>query len=160
MVKTTIGGVIPPTEHFPVTMTGLGEIMVSMRNTDIRKCMYGKTMTGRSLDFKILIRDDHKLIANRRDGYFAMVDIVKKYVKSIGELTYKELRMLGYSSHEEYLSESFNQGLTMESEKLWIVWTNFRPNWNHPIVKKINDEIECQWEEDILNLMIEDRCDF
>lgn len=131
------------------------DIMVSMRNSDIRKCMYGKRMTGRSLDFKILIRDDHKLIANRRDGYFAMVDIVDKYVKSVGELTYKELTMLGYSSHEEYLSEPFNKGLTMESKKLWIVWKNFRPNWNHPIVAQINDEIECQWEQDFLDAMVD-----
>ena len=128
--------------------------MVSMRNLDIKKCVKGKTMTGRSVDFKIIIRNDHKLIANRKDGYFAIVDIVDKYVKKIGELTYKELKMLGYSSHEEYLSEPFNKGLTMESEKLWIVWSNFRPNWNHPIIEQIYDEMECQWEQDFMDSLI------
>lgn len=129
--------------------------MVSMRNLDIEKCVKGKCMTGRSVDFKILIRDDHKLIANRRDGYFAIVDIVDKYVKKIGELTIKEINMLGYSSHEEYLSEPFNKGLTMESEKLWIVWDNFRPNWQHPIVEQIYDEMECQWEQDFMDSLID-----
>lgn len=129
--------------------------MVSMRNNDIAKCCKGKVMTGRSVDFKILIRDNHKLIANRKDGYFAMVDIIKKYIKTVGELTKKELKMLGYSSHEEYLSEPFNKGLTMDSKKLWIIWDNFRPNYNHPIVRQYYDELEADWDAEYLDSLID-----
>ena len=112
-------------------------------------------MTGRSVDFKILIRDDHKFIANRRDGYFAMADIKDKYVKKIGDLTDEEVKMLGYLSIDEYLAEPFNKDLTLDSEKLWIVFDNVRFNMEHPIVKQIYDEIECQWEQDFLDAMVD-----
>lgn len=37
--------------------------------------------------------------------------------------------MLGYSSIDEYLSEPFNKGLNENSEKKFIYWSSFRPNW-------------------------------
>ena len=43
--------------------------------------------------------------------------------------------MLGYSSIDEYLAEPFNKGLTVDSEKKWIIWSNFRPNWE--VIDKI-----------------------
>ena len=43
--------------------------------------------------------------------------------------------MLGYSNIDEYLSEPFNKGLTLNSEKKWIIWNNFRPNWK--VIEKI-----------------------
>lgn len=126
-----------------------------MRNLDIKKCLENKRMTGRSVDFKILIRDDHKFIANRRDGYFGIADIIDKYVKKIGELTKEEVMMLGYSSIDEYLAEPFNKGLTRDSEKLWIVWDNFRPNMSHPIVEAYFDELEADYEADYLDAMVD-----
>ena len=155
LVKTTIGGVNPPTEHFAWFNQALGDIMVSYKNNDIRKIFNGKRMTGRSVDFKVLVRDDHKFIANRRDGYFAMVDIVDKYVKKIGDLTNQEILMLGYSSIDEYLAEPFNKGLTRDSEKLWIVFDNVRFNMNHPIVQELFDELEADWEADYLDAMVD-----
>lgn len=109
---------------------------MNMRNSDISKMLNGKVMTGRSLDFKILIRNDHKFISTRKYGAFGMADIQSVFIKKIGDLTPNEIKMLGYSNIDEYLAEDFNKGLTINSEKKWIVWSNFRPNWE--VIDKIN----------------------
>lgn len=112
---------------------------MNMRNIDIPKILNGKTMTGRDVSFKIRIRNDHNFISTRKYGSFGKADISKVFIKKIGDLTPNELKMLGYSSINEYLAEPFNKGLTVNSEKKWIVWTNFRPNWEviNKILKKL-----------------------
>ena len=92
-------------------------------------------MTGRNTDFKILIRDNHKFISTRKYGAFGVADIKKVFIKKIKDLTPNEIKMLGYSNIDEYLSEPFNKGLTLNSEKKWIIWNNFRPNWK--VIEKI-----------------------
>ena len=109
---------------------------MNMRNLDIPKILNGKTMTGRDVNFKILIKNDHKFISTRKYGAFGVADIEKVFIKKIKDLTSNEVKMLGYSNIDEYLAEPFNKNLTINSEKKWIIWSNFRPNWE--VLDKIN----------------------
>lgn len=108
---------------------------MNMRNIDIPKILNGKVMTGRDVSFRIRIRNDHNFLSTRKYGAFGMADIKKVFIKKIGDLTANEIKMLGYSSIDEYLAEPFNKGLTVDSEKKWIIWNNFRPNWE--VIDKI-----------------------
>lgn len=109
---------------------------MNMRNIDIEKILNGKTMTGRPVDFKINTGKVHKFISDRRFGSFGQAYVYNTFICKIGELSQQDIKNLGYSSIEEYLSESFNQGLTMDSEKKFIQWIDFEPNWN--VLDKIN----------------------
>ena len=110
-----------------------------MRDIDVPKMLDNKIMTGRDVSFRIRIKDNHNFLSTRKYGSFGKADIKKVFIKKIGDLTPTEIKMLGYSSIDEYLSEPFNRGLTVNSEKKWIVWTNFRPNWEvvNKILKKL-----------------------
>ena len=108
---------------------------MNMRNIDIPKILNGKTMTGRDVSFRIRIRNNHNFLSTRKYGSFGKADIKKVFIKKIGDLTANEIKMLGYSSIDEYLAEPFNKGLTVDSEKKWIIWSNFRPNWE--VIDKI-----------------------
>ena len=88
-----------------------------MRNIDIPKILNGKTMTGRDVSFRIKIRNNHNFLSTRKYGSFGKADIKKVFIKKIGDLTANEIKMLGYSSIDEYLAEPFNKGLTVDSEK-------------------------------------------
>lgn len=129
LVKTTIGGVNPPTEHFPVNMTGLGENM-NVRNKDIAKILNHKYMTGRPISFKIKTDKWHKIISDRRYGAFGEIYVTGTFFAKIGDLKPLDLYVLGYSSVDEYLAEPFNKGLTRDSIKMFICWNEFKPNWD------------------------------
>lgn len=102
---------------------------MNMRNTDIQKFLNNKMMTGRPIDFKINTQKWHKVISNRKLGAFGEIFVEKTEIKAIKDLSDWEIKMLGYSSIDEYLSEPFNKGLNANSEKKFIYWSIFRPNW-------------------------------
>ena len=109
---------------------------MNMRNSDIPLILNGKCMTGRNVDFKIVRDKVHKFISDRRYGAFGEAYVYGWFICEIGELSKHDLKMLGYESAEEYLSEPFNQGLTLKSKKKFIQWCNFKPNWD--VLDKIN----------------------
>ena len=100
-----------------------------MRNLDIPKILNGKTMTGRPIKFKINTQKWHKVISNRKFGAFGEIFVEKAEIKPIKSLSEYEIKMLGYSTIDEYLSEPFNKGLNENSEKKFVYWSSFRPNW-------------------------------
>ncbi len=102
---------------------------MNMRNLDIPKMLNGKSMTGRAVDFKIQTDKWHKVISDRRKGAFGEIFVTGWFITQIGNLKPLDLRLLGYSSVEEYLAEPFNKGLTKESRKKFICWNRFNPNW-------------------------------
>ena len=109
---------------------------MNMRNTDIPKLLQGKEMTGRDVNFKICTDKVHKFISDRRYGAFGEAYVYGWFISKIGDLTEEDIKRLGYSSIEEYLAEPFNKGLTKDSKKKFICWSNFQPNWD--ILDKIN----------------------
>ena len=102
---------------------------MNMRNIDIPKFLNNKMMTGRPIDFRINAKKWHKVISNRKLGAFGEIFVEKTQIKPIKDLSEQEIKMLGYSSIDEYLSEPFNKGLNENSEKKFIYWSSFRPNW-------------------------------
>ena len=102
---------------------------MNMRNIDIQKFIDGKMMTGRPIDFRINTQKWHKVISNRKLGAFGEIFVEKTQIKPIKDLSEQEIKMLGYSSIDEYLSEPFNKGLNENSEKKFVYWSIFRPNW-------------------------------
>lgn len=102
---------------------------MNMRNIDIQKFIDGKMMTGRPIDFRINTQKWHKVISNRKFGAFGEIFVEKAEIKPIKSLSEYEIKMLGYSSIDEYLSEPFNKGLNENSEKKFVYWSSFRPNW-------------------------------
>ena len=102
---------------------------MNMRNLDISKILNGKTMTGRPINFKINIQKWHKVISNRKFSAFGEICFKNVDIKPIKSLSEYEIKMLGYSSIDEYLSEPFNKGLNENSEKKFVYWSSFRPNW-------------------------------
>ena len=110
--------------------------MMNMRNLDIPLILNGKEMTGRPVDFKICTDKVHKFISDRRYGAFGEAYVHSWFIAKIGDLSQEDIKRLGYSSIEEYLAEPFNKGLTKDSEKKFIQWTNFKPNWE--VLDKIN----------------------
>lgn len=105
--------------------------MVGFRNLDIPLILNGKEMTGRPVDFKIKTGKWHTAMSVRIKGGFGKIFVDYTFVKKIGDLSPKEIKMLGYSSIEEYLSEPYNKGLTEDNEKLFIHWSKFKPNWKN-----------------------------
>lgn len=103
---------------------------MNMRNSDIPKILDGKTMTGRNVNFKIRTDKVHKFISDRRVGSFGEAYVYGWFIARIGDLSQEDVQRLGYSSIDEYLAEPFNKGLTRDSKKKFIQWSNFTPNWN------------------------------
>ena len=102
---------------------------MNMRNKDIKKLLNGKTMTGRPVNFNIKTGKYHKFISDRRYGAFGKAFIEETFICKIKDLNQNDLKMLGYSSIEEYLAEPFNKEITENSKKKFIRWSNFIPNW-------------------------------
>lgn len=105
--------------------------MVGFRNLDIPLILNGKEMTGRPVNFKIKTGKWHTAMSVRIKGGFGKIFIDYTFIKKIGDLSPKEIKMLGYSSIEDYMSEPFNKGLTMDDEKLFIHWSDFKPKWEN-----------------------------
>lgn len=99
-----------------------------MRNLDIEKLLNGKSMTGRAVDFKIHTDKWHKVISDRRKGAFGRIFVTHTEIVKIGDFDAELLDKLGYKSIEEYLSEPFNKGLTVDDFKKVIFWDKFEPN--------------------------------
>ena len=109
---------------------------MNVRNLDIPLILNGKEMTGRPVEFKVRVDKWHKIISDRRYGAFGEIFVDHWFIAKIGDLTDEEIKMLGYSSIDEYLSEPFNKGMTRDSKKKFIHWSKFVPNWD--VLDKIN----------------------
>lgn len=98
---------------------------MNMKDSDVIRFYFGKYGTGRPLDFKIRLGRWQKVTSDRRIGYWARIKPNRAYIKRIGDLTDEEIKMLGFSSIEEYLSEPYNKGLTKDSQKKFIFWDEY-----------------------------------
>lgn len=98
---------------------------MNMKDTDAHRFMMGKWGTGRPVDFKIKLNQWQKVISDRKIGFWARIKPNKAIVKKIGDLTDKEIKMLGFSSIEEYLEEPYNKDFTRESYKKFIFWDEY-----------------------------------
>lgn len=103
---------------------------MNMRDSDLLKFLKGKMGTGRPVDFKIKVGKWHKVISDRKIGAWGEIFVESTEIKRIGDLSDWQIKALGYSSVEEYLSEPFNDGMTEDSLKKFIWWSEFRPNWS------------------------------
>lgn len=96
-----------------------------MRDKDLLKFLIGKFGTGRPVDFRIRLGNPQMLISDRNIGSWGRIFPNREVIKTVGELTDKEITMLGYSSIDEYLSEPFNKGMTRDSLKKFIFWDEY-----------------------------------
>lgn len=103
---------------------------MNFRNIDVKKLLNGKMATGRPVDFKIKTGKWHKAISDRKKGSFGEIFVESAEIVRLGDLSDYEIKRLGYSSLDEYLSEPFNKGMTEDSFKKIIVWSKFRPKWS------------------------------
>lgn len=108
---------------------------MNMRDLDVSKMMDFKYMTGRPVNFKIIINKWHKVISDRKLGAFGEIFVTGYFFAKIGDLTPVDLKLLGYSSVDEYLAEPFNVGATKDTVKKFIMWNEFRPNMD--VVRQI-----------------------
>lgn len=101
---------------------------MNLRDIDIPKLFFFlKFATARPVDFKIKVGKWHKVMSDRRIGFFGWIWVTHTAIMKIGDFDSETLALLGYSSIEEYLAEPFNKGLTVESEKKVIYWDRFMP---------------------------------
>lgn len=96
-----------------------------MKDADAYRFFIGKWGTGRAVDFKIRLGGWQKVISDRNIGFWARIKPNRAIIKEIGELTDEEVKMLGFSSIEEYLEEPYNKGLTKHSKKKFIFWDEY-----------------------------------
>lgn len=98
---------------------------MNMKDSDAIRFYYGKWGTGRPVDFKVRLNKWQKIISDRNIGFWARIKPNREIIKKVGDLTDKEIKMLGFSSIEEYLAEPYNKGLTRDSEKKFIFWDEY-----------------------------------
>ena len=103
---------------------------MNMKDTDAHRFVMGKWGTGRPVNFKIRLNDWKKVISDRNIGFWAKIKPNREIIKTIGELTDEEIKMLGFSSIEEYLAEPYNKGLTRNSKKKFIFWDEYEIYWS------------------------------
>ena len=103
---------------------------MNMKDTDAIRFYYGKWGTGRPVDFKIRLGKWQKVTSDRKIGFWARIKPNRAVVKKIGDLTEKEIKMLGFSSIEEYLAEPYNKGFTKDSKKKFIFWDEYELYYN------------------------------
>lgn len=101
---------------------------MNLRDIDVPKLLFFlKFATARPVDFKIKVGKWHKVMSDRRIGFFGWIWVTHTEIMRIGDFDDELLEMLGYSSVDEYLAEPFNKGLTVDSEKKVIYWDSFAP---------------------------------
>ena len=61
-------------------------------------------------------------------GAFGRIFVTHTEIVKIGDFDTELLDKLGYASIEEYLSEPFNKGLTVNDYKKVIFWNKFEAN--------------------------------
>lgn len=98
---------------------------MNMKDTDAIRFYFGKWGTGRPVSFKVRLNEWQKVISDRNIGFWARIKPNREIIKSIGELTDREIRMLGFSSIEEYLNEPYNKDFTRDSVKKFIFWDEY-----------------------------------
>ena len=102
---------------------------MNVRNIDVPKLyFFGKSATARPVDFKINVGKWHKIISDRKLGAFGRIFVTHTEIVKIGDFDTELLDKLGYASIEEYLSEPFNKGLTVNDYKKVIFWNKFEAN--------------------------------
>lgn len=103
---------------------------MNMKDKDAYRFAIGKWGTGRPVSFKVRLNEWQKVISDRNIGFWARIKPNKEIIKPIGELTDREIRMLGFSSIEEYLEEPYNKGFTRDSVKKFIFWDEYEIYWD------------------------------
>lgn len=98
---------------------------MNMKDTDAIRFYFGKWGTGRPVDFAIRLGEWQWVISDRNVGSWARIKPNRAIIKKIGELSEEEIKMLGFSSIEEYLEEPYNKGLTKHSKKKFIFWDEY-----------------------------------
>lgn len=103
---------------------------MNMKDADAKRFFFGKWGTGRPVNFKIRLNEWQWVISDRKIGSWARILPNRAIIKKIGDLTDEEIKMLGFSSIEEYLAEPYNKGLTRNSEKKFIFWNEYELYYN------------------------------